>query len=164
MGRICTVCNHPNRANIEAAIVAGTPNRDIACQFNVGRMAVQRHAAEHIAQEIKQSQQAKEEVHALDVARQLREMNTVSLAILQEARKAKENELALKAIDRVCKQLELQAKLLGYIDQPQVNIWVSPEWGAIRTAIIQALMPFQDAKIAVAAALAQVGGNRDSLN
>jgi len=82
-------------------------------------MAVQRHAVEHIAQEIKQSQAAKEEAQGLDVVKQLKTVNSVTLAILKEARDEKSNTMALLAIDRVMKQLELQAKLLGDINEAQ---------------------------------------------
>lgn len=138
--------------------------RDIAVQFGLSHTAVQRHASEHIPQQIKQSQAAKEEAQALDVVRQLKFINSVTLDILKEARDGKKNGMALFAIDRVTKQLELQAKLLGAIDTPQVNIYITPEWQAIRAVLVQALAPFPDARIAAAAALAGLEGQRASLN
>jgi hypothetical protein len=139
-GRVCTICTHAQRDAIEAAIVAGTSYRVISRQFGVSHDAVQRHAISHIALHIQQSQKAKEEVAALDIAQQLQVINSVSLIILQEARsaseqlqqaqkeKAEEQEnqldmveqakilnstqmLALQAIDRVYKQLDLQMRL-----------------------------------------------------
>lgn len=164
MGRICTICTHPERAAIEAAIVSGVANRPIASQFGVGYKSVERHAAEHIAQAIKQSQAAREEAQALNVVQQLRTINEVALAIMRESRTSKKNGMALFAIDRVQKQLELQAKLLGDIDTSQVNIYLSPEWQTIRTALVQALLPFPDAGIAVASVLAGLDGQYAGLN
>ncbi len=122
MPRTCTICTHPERANIEAALTAGTSYRNIAKQFDVGFSSINRHAAEHIQETIKQTQTAKEEAHGLDVVKQLQVINGITLAILQEARKDKMHALALSAIDRVQKQIELQAKLVGDIDKPMPQV------------------------------------------
>jgi hypothetical protein len=89
-GRPCTICTHPDRAAIEAAVVSGASFRLISSQFQVGYKSVERHAADHISQAIQQSQKAKEEAAALDVVQQLQAINSVSLRILQEARSEKE--------------------------------------------------------------------------
>jgi hypothetical protein len=76
------------------------------------------------------------------------------VAILHEARQAGNAETALKAIDRVQRQIELQAKLLGELDErPQVNVLVSSEWISIRTTLLAALGPYPEARAAVATQL-----------
>src|SRR6266487_63661 len=166
MPRTCTICSHAQRATIEAAIVAGTPYRDIALHFSVGHMSVARHADGHIQEAIKHAQEAKDEAQALDVVKQLKVINTVTLAILTEARTAKENGLALSAVDRVMKQLELQAKLLGDLDDaPTVNVWLPAPWADIEAAILSSLTSYPDARVAVASALLQLEeGGRAKLN
>lgn len=164
MPRVCTVCHHPEREQIEAAIVAGTSKRDIALQFGVGHMAVQRHMAEHIAEAINHSKEAKEEAHGLDVVAQLKKINQVTLDILKRANDEQKDGMSLLAIDRICKQLELQAKLLGAIDKTEINIMVAPEWHTIRATIIAALLPYPDARVAVAAALAGLEATNARLN
>jgi hypothetical protein len=161
MPRPCTICTHPNRAEIEKAIASNVSYRDVSLQFSVGHMAVQRHVTEHIAQSIQQFQETREEARGLDVVKQLKAVNSITLAILKEARDNKKNGMALFAIDRVLKQLELQAKLLGDIDKPQINIYVSPEWRGIRDRIVVALIPYPDARIAVAQELAQLEGDNN---
>ena len=164
MPRTCTICNHPEREAIETAIVAGISNRSIALQFGTSHMAVQRHATDHIQQEIKNSQAAQEEARGLDIVKQLKEINDITREILKQSRGISTHEITLKAVARVEKQLELQAKLLGAIDDRPVNIYITPEWIAIRTVIVQALKPYPDARRAVAAALAQMETNRDRFN
>jgi len=159
MPRTCTICNHPERASIEQAIVAGTSYRHIASQWNVGYKSVDRHAAGHVSATIKQAQEAKDEAQALDVVKQLKVINNVSMNILKGARDAKENSLALSAIDRIVKQLELQAKLLGDLDdRPVINVLLTPEWLTIRAAITSALAPYGEAREAVALALMALEG------
>jgi hypothetical protein len=98
--------------------------------------------------------EAEDVAHAINVVRQLRDINEASLAVLREARDGHDGALALKAIDRIQRQIELQAKLLGELDErPQVNVTVSPEWLTIRAALLETLRPYPDACTAVAARL-----------
>jgi hypothetical protein len=91
---------------------------------------------------------------AIDVVKQLKAINGATLAILKEARADKNGELALKAVDRIQRQLELQAKLLGELQSgPVVNVTVSPEWLTLRAVVIAALHPYPDAAQAVSRAL-----------
>ena len=120
MARTCTICIHPERAKIEAAVTQGTSYRVISRQFSVGHDSVQRHAAEHIQETIQHVQVAKHEAQSIDVVKQLKTINSVTIAILTEARRANNNLLALSAIDRVQKQIELQAKLFGDLDKQQI--------------------------------------------
>ncbi len=163
--RTCTICHHTERVAIEAALIRGESYRHIASHYGAGYKSVERHATSHIQQAVKQAQEAKEEAQALDVVKQLKVINSVTLAVLQEARARREHMTTLYAIDRVMKQLELQAKLLGDLDEKvQVNITMTAEWQAIRGAIVQSLVPFPDARVAVAAALVNLEQNRDKLN
>jgi hypothetical protein len=101
------------------------------------------------------AQEAEEVRQALDVLQQLRTINAAALTVLRDARAASDGDLALKAIDRIHKQIELQAKLLGDLDErPVVNVLLSPEWAQLRGQLVAALAPFPEARVAVAAVLA----------
>jgi hypothetical protein len=66
----------------------------------------------------------------------------------------KNNDVALKAIARAEKQLELEGRLLGELNEGStVNVVLTPEWSAIRAAILKALEPYPAARFAVAGAL-----------
>jgi hypothetical protein len=191
----CTICKHPQRAEIEAALVQGHSFRYIALQFQVGAMSVYRHRENCMPEEIAQSQEAREQAFALNIAEQLHTINQSSMALLKVAqaalsrivgtqadalpseeallamskerralklklagiynwRKNQDMQNAMQAIDRVQKQLEMQAKLQGDLQQEgTVNIWVSPEWASARTSLLEALRPFPEARKAVAQAL-----------
>jgi hypothetical protein len=147
------------------SIASSVSYRLISSQFGVGHKSVERHVNDgHVTQVIQQSYAAREEARGLDVVNQLVYINSVTLDILKEARDNKKNGMALFAVDRIIKQLELQAKLLGDIDTPQVNIILMPEWVNIRTTIVKALIPYPDARIAVASALVQMEGEHASVN
>jgi FixJ family two-component response regulator len=48
MGRICTRCSHPQRQEIDRALVAGRGNRRIAARYGLSENALRRHRGEHI--------------------------------------------------------------------------------------------------------------------
>ena len=66
---------------------------------------------------------------------------------------------AIGAIREARSLIELLAKLTGQIDhQPEVNIVLSPQWLTIRVAILKALEPFPEARVAVGDRLLTVAG------
>jgi hypothetical protein len=76
-----------------------------------------------------------------------------------ETKHADPRELVLKTAARLQPQIELLAKLIGELDErPQVNILVSPEWIAVRAALLEALTPHPEARAAVAGCLLQLEG------
>jgi hypothetical protein len=90
----------------------------------------------------------------------LKELNRETAAILKEARAAgtKDNDLALKAIARAEKQMELEGRSLRELKEgTTVNIVVIPERQGIRGAILSALEPYPAARVAVVDALKHVG-------
>jgi hypothetical protein len=155
MPRTCTVCIHPERAKIDAALIAGTPLRDIACQFAVGRMAVQRHAAEHLLAELVKAKQAEDVSRATDLLEMATTRDKLALALLSRAERAGDLKTAVSALRVSIVSLELLARLRGELNEQQntINILVAPEWLATRAALLQALEPFVEARIAVSAAL-----------
>jgi len=77
--------------------------------------------------------EAEDARQALDVVKQLKAICSAALPILADAREVEGTETARKAVERLHRQIELQAKLLGGLDErPQVDVLVAPEWVASR--------------------------------
>ena len=147
VGRPCTVCNHPERQEIDKALVSGTVYRKLSETYGLAASSLCRHRKGHIPAQLAKVYEAaevsraaelvrEEENHkaaeigqGLDVLRQLKAINGATLAILKEARADKKHSLSLQAIDRVCKQLELQGRLVGMLQDngPQINVLINPE-------------------------------------
>lgn len=162
MPRSCTVCTHPNRAEIDRALISGTALRDIARRWSVSKDAAARHKADHLPATLTKAKEAEDVAHAIDVVRQLRAINAAALGVLRDARDRKDGELVLKAVDRVYRQIELQAKLIGELDErPTVNVLVAPQWLAVRAAMLDALRPYPEARVAVADRLTAIGAGDD---
>ena len=155
MPRRCTVCTHPKREEIDRLLVArGGTFRAIARQFRVGKDSLIRHHDDHLPATLTKAREAEEHARADDLLERLLSLNAETLAILQAAKRAKDHALALAAIARAEKQLELQARLAGELTETAtVNVLVSPEWRAVQAVILEVLAPHPALRQQVAAAL-----------
>ncbi|MDQ3653977.1 MAG: hypothetical protein M3457_02710 [Chloroflexota bacterium] len=139
-----------------------TSNRRIASQYDVSERAVRDHKANHLKGRMLKAVEQREEADiriAIDVVGQLKAINGAALAVLKGARDAHDGELALKAIDRLLRQIELQAKLIGDLQQEgTTTITVNAEWIEIRSVVLSALAPYPDARQAVAGRLQMIEG------
>ena len=154
MGRQCTVCAHKDLEEINRLLLCSDSYRDIARQFGLSKDALARHKESHMPELLLKSQEVKETLQADNLLDQIVYYESEARRFKGLAESQGDLELALKAVDRALKCLDLFAKARGIIsDQPQVNILVLPEWIALRTAIIQSLRPYPDALEAVRDAL-----------
>jgi hypothetical protein len=163
MGRTCTVCSHKSRDEIELILVNRSSSyRDIARRFAVSKDAVSRHVNQgHIAERLLKVRDEEDVRSALDVTQQLKTINADAVGILRAARDGDDPGTALRAIDRIHRQLELQAKLLGDLDErPVINVLLSAEWIELRAVIVGALSAHPDAREAVMHALEGASNGR----
>ena len=126
MPRTCTVCTHAERAEIDQALLTGEPLRDIAGRFRTSRSALLRHKQADIPATLAKAKQAEEEVRAETLFDRLRAINRETVEILREARESSSPSIALAAINRVERQLEFEARLLGQLnDATRVAVGVN---------------------------------------
>ncbi len=157
MPRVCTVCAHPEREAIDAALVSGEPMRGIARRFAVSEDALNRHRRDHIAATLAKAEAA-ETVAADDLLGQVQMLQAKTLAILHQAEAAGGLTVALAAVREARGNIELLAKLTHQLsERPTVNVLLSPEWLSVRTALMLALRPHPEAAAAVTASLKALG-------
>lgn len=155
MPRICTVCAHDQRAEIDAALVRGDSAAKISALFRVSQDAIARHKAAHIPATLAKAQDAKETARGDDLLQQLRDLQKITMGTLARAHTGGDYRTVLAAVREARGNLELIGKLLGELEQqPTVNVLVaSPEWVTLRTRVLTALLPYHDARDAVVKAL-----------
>jgi hypothetical protein len=140
---------HPDRLTIDQALVAGRSTYDLGALHGLSPDALSRHFAAHVPEHLKKARQEGDKEQALDIVKQLKAINMATLTVLNDARLAGQPDLVLRAADRA--QLELQAKLLGELDErPRLAIALTPEWLSARAALLAALQPYPEAHVAVA--------------
>jgi len=154
MTRTCTVCNHKDIEEINKLLLCSGSYRDIARQFGLSKDALARHKEGHIPEVLSKSNDIKEIVNADSLLLKLQEEAVFVREMRDSAKDGGDIELALKAVDRALKCIEIYAKVNGLIqDQPTVNITLNAGWIELRTVIVQALDPYPQAKEAVVNAI-----------
>lgn len=170
MSRPCTVCAHPDKRKIDKALVAGQSLTHLASVYGITVSALFRHRKQHLATLLKKevgdpstdqeaarherTVNAKEAAHALDMRQQLKAINRACLDVLKKAHAEAKPATLLQAVDRIHRQIALQARLLGEpTDVDSDSDAIHNQWPVIRQVILDALRPFPEAKVAVAEAL-----------
>ncbi len=154
MPRKCTICHHPNRDDIDQALVRREPFRHIAAHHEVSTGALVRHSDDHLTATLLQAQDAADVAHADNILGEVLDLRNHALGILDKAEKADDLRTACSAIREARSCIELLAKVAGTLqDAPTINVFLSPEWKTVQVAILQALLPHPDARQAVVAAL-----------
>ncbi len=143
MSRVCSLCSHHERAEIDRSIISGQPYRDIAGQFAVSKSAVERHASSHLAEAIARHSELEGKITADRLIAELRTVREVTLGVLEEARQGRDAGMALKAIARLEKQSELVGKLAGELIErqriDQTSIVFNDQWLRLRAVIMRAV-------------------------
>lgn len=130
----CSICSHPDRLEIDRAIIAGTPLRDISGRFGPSKTAIGRHRP-HIANEIAATAESQglaragtllDDIHA-GRARAER-LYQAAVSILENALQENERQNALAAIKSAAVALRearsfmaLTAEVTGEIKQNPTN-------------------------------------------
>lgn len=158
MGRKCSVCSHEQAEEINQILIARSDSyRTIADRFGLSETALKRHAAEHLPETMTKAAEAAEVAHADNLVAQVRSLQQEVTGVLQEAKAAKDHRLVLSAVDRALKSLDLQARMLGKMqDGPTVNINLNPQWIEIRGVILKTLEPYPEARLKLSEALQDV--------
>ena len=152
----CKVVCIPKRSQIEkqiadraltqskAAIIVGCHNSTVSRHM---RLCVAPHVAELARKEAR-------EIQSIDVIRQLAQSHQTIQHILEKALSEGKERVALKALEVEIKQFELTAKLTGQLNEaPEVNFMLNPEFVRLKQVIVETLLPYPEARLALSDAL-----------
>ena len=161
-GRPCTVCEHPDRAELDRAITGGASLSQLAARFRLPATTIGRHRANHVPTEAMraavQAAAVVEADHGVGLAQGAARLRTDALRLLAKAEAAGDLRTALAGVREAARCIELMAKLSGDLDASQtINLTVAPAFVVVQAAILTALDPFPDARRAVVRALEGVG-------
>jgi hypothetical protein len=162
-----TINEHPDRGRIEFDLARGVPVRAVAKKYGVhivtlyrlrARLPAQLKAA-HMGQRLRAG--ADLEKLRLDESEALLQniaTQRARLLLMQDsAMDAGDHHMAALIAGRILQSIELAGKYLGEFAQHQirttVSVLVSPEYLEFRAALMRALAPFPEARLAVAMAL-----------
>jgi hypothetical protein len=157
MPRVCSICSHPEKPAINAALVESQPFRLIAERYGTSAAALTRHKADHLPATLAKATEAKETALGDDLLGQVKQLRNKAISILLKAEQGGDYRTALMGIREARGCLELLAEMEGELNRtPQVNLYLAPEWLAVRGRLLVALGDFPEARAAAALALQQV--------
>jgi hypothetical protein len=160
MARNCTICRHAKRHEIDRALVEGVPVLQLAERYKLVRSSLQRHQASHLVEKMAKatkSREARDAIEAVKLVEVAREMLAKLQSLANNAEQNKDIRGAVSAIGKIPDFLRILGEIEGRLQaHGVVNVTVTPEWSAIRTAILSALQPYPDAAVAVTLALEHV--------
>jgi hypothetical protein len=152
----CKLCKHPDRDDLERRIVSKELTMSAAAEkIGCNKSSVGRHMRRHfplkVAEWVK-PEATKEEV--LNAINALIKSHDTTLEILEDSLAEGDRRTALMALQTEIKQLELNAKLTGQLnDTPQVNFLLNPEFVRLKQIMIKSLEPFPEARVRLSEAL-----------
>ena len=157
MGRHCTICEHPERGAIDADVVAGnTSLNKIARRYGVSPDALRRHRVRHLSPALAAMREAEEAEREAALQQRIERLIERTERLLRAAEEDGRAQAALAAVRELRSLLELLGKATGELrEQPTVvvNLQSSEEWLQLRSALLGALAPYPDARVAAAAVL-----------
>lgn len=155
MTQVCHVCTHSEREAIDRALVEGVDSlRDIAGRYELSKDSVARHADNHLPGTLVKAKEAEDRTHAEDLLQRFDALLEDAKRIGEAAEAARNYRAALAGVREMVRINELLLEVRGELNRnPIVNVIQSVEWVTVRTAVLKALEPYPEARIAVAKAL-----------
>ena len=168
MGRPCSVCDSPDRPQIEIGLANRIAARVLALRYGLSEDALQRHAKSHMTAELKSSLRVRGHRSDAELAA-IRDHESKSLLdhlVWQRSRLYANADRAAQLGDAPGERAALEAagrsserigKLLGElggavtINHNTINLAQSPQWHLIRSALVRELRPLGAGAIAAGA-------------
>ena len=105
-----SICRHPKRSEIDRLVVEGMSYRNITERYGVSAPALSRHRKEHLARLVAGARESERET-AQELRQELGRLRDETLEILAKAKEKRQTKVALLAIARAERQIELRARL-----------------------------------------------------
>ncbi len=165
MTRVCTICSHERRYEIDSILVdRSKPYRDIARQYAVSKDAIGRHVASgHISELIALAADAEAASRADTLLDRVEALQRRVEAFLERVEDTENYGAILGGFREMRANLELIGEVTKELNRtPTLNLHLHPEWVELRALIVNALEPHPVARDAVVRAIAAREGNGGS--
>jgi hypothetical protein len=162
MGRHCTVCVSPRRAQIDAVLAGGESLPAVARQYKVSPDALRRHRSAHLSPAlIKVAIEKYGEITAASgyeaTVTRLESLIDRLEGLLTIAEDRKSLIGGANVAREIRQSLELISRLRGELDtrpvNTTINVLTTPEFTGVVSRLIEALAPWPQARIAAAQVL-----------
>lgn len=164
MREFCVVCNHEHCTQIEADFRECKCWHTVARKYGLGVCNIYEHMKVHAAREPEPVPDAPKPLTApAGFQDSIVRLARIALDLVEDAvRRGKSANDTSRALQEALRQLAFVAKIYAPHKQPksvQEKFIHTPEWGRIRTLILEAIWPFPDARAAVSKAMEAAQAN-----
>jgi len=165
MSRVCTICTHKERYDIDALLVDRSKSyRAIAQQYDVSKDAIGRHVSSgHISALLTLARDAETHARADSLLDRLEALQRRTEEALAKAEESENLFATFRGISEMRRNLELIGEVTKELNRtPTLNLSLSPEWLELRAVIVGALEPHHEVRDDVLKAIERLGTGRVS--
>lgn len=167
LGTQCSVCQHREAAGINLALARRVATTALSKRYGVSTDSLKRHRANHMPPQLRAQLLAGPDIEGVDLDK-LRETESQSLllhlvalrnrlfATLDVAENCADGNMLARIAAQLHRNFELVGKLLGDLAVGGTtvnNVLIAPQYLEMRIELVRALMPFPEARAAVAQVL-----------
>jgi hypothetical protein len=165
MPRVCTVCAHSKRKEIDKLILEGMPYRRIASQIgDIGYRSIERHHDNgHITDAMVEAAKIDKIAYGGNLIAKVQYLSREGLALIEEAKKTPDiqwKNVLNATLGRLTSIFELEAKLVGKLQEQGSSSAMSissPIFVQLQAVIIEATNDMPEVRQRIANALSQFG-------
>jgi len=153
MARACTICQHPARDSIDAALVSLEPMNVIAERYGVGKDAVRRHRLRHLSAALAGMRTAEQEDRRATLLDRIETLIGRAETLYSAAAEEGKSSQALAVLKELRELVRLLGQATGELDdRPQVtvNLLSSPEILAALNIVYSELVAYPDVRQRIA--------------
>jgi hypothetical protein len=157
--RVCTICRHESRYDIDALLVDRSMSyRAIAQHYGVSKDAIGRHVSSgHISELLALARDAETHARADSLLDRLEALQYRTEAALTKAEESENHFATFRGISEMRRNLELIGEVTKELNRsPTLNLHLNPQYIAVRSGVIQAVEPYPEAKEAISKAMLQL--------
>lgn len=111
MPRVCTACTHPEREELDRALVRGAAKRQIAARFGLAPSAIGRHARSHVPAALVAAEELRASATADALLGESLALQARALALMERAAAEGDVRGAIVALREARECVELRARL-----------------------------------------------------
>ncbi len=151
----CTICNHIDRAEIEAALVAGSI-RAVAARFGISRSSLQSHRASHMPEAFSRARRhgaARLALNGASIARRLEQLHADAFDLFTESRGV-DFAAATRALAVMQRQAEFAWRVSSTV--PAGGQMTESRFEALAGAVLRVLEPHPDLRLQIAESLREI--------
>ena len=163
MPPVCTLCRRPDRAELDAALVApAEPLRNIAARFGTSPATLLRHKG-HLPRALVVAREAEAVTQADTLLEKVHTVEADARRLLEKAERSGDFRCAIAAAKTSLDVIEMLLKVRESEEDRTAALIKSPQWLELREVILTSIEPFPPAFDAMLAAIERAEGKRQAI-